>query len=301
MTPLFYDAHNHLQDGRFGGRQAALIAQCGAAGVARMVVNGSCEEDWPHVLELAKQFGEPGVPFPATTTGAVDGPSRVTRPPLVVPSFGYHPWYIHERTKDWRKNLIRHLDQTPSAIGEIGLDRWKPGLDCADQEDVFITQLQIAAERNLPASIHCLQAWGRMLEILKTGPRPRCGFLLHSYGGPKEMVESFARLGAFFSLPGYYAHERKERQRETFRHIPPERLLIETDAPDQMPPPLQNEFISTPVVALADEQTGKPLNHPANLTAVYVFAAVLLGEPLESLVARVEENFFKLFGTVIRR
>ena len=282
MTPLFYDAHNHLQDDRFGGRQAGLIAQCVAAGVTRMVVNGSCEEDWPHVLELARAFGS-------------------ARQSVVVPSFGYHPWYIHERTEDWRKNLIHHLDQSPSAVGEIGLDRWKPGLDYTDQEDVFIAQLQIAAERNLPASIHCLQAWGRMLEILKAGPRPRCGFLLHSYGGPKEMVELFAELGAFFSLPGYYAHERKERQRETFRHIPPERLLIETDAPDQMLPPVRNDVHSTPALALTDEKTGKPLNHPANLPAVYEFAATLLGESLESLAIRVEENFFRLFGTVIRR
>ena len=55
-----------------------------------------------------------------------------------------------------------------------------------------------------------------MLEILKTEPRPACGFLLHSYGGPKEMVSAFTDLGAYFSLPGYYAHERKVRQRETF-------------------------------------------------------------------------------------
>ena len=282
MTPRYYDAHNHLQDGRFGGRQSALIGQCVAAGVAHMVVNGSCEEDWPQVLELARASGS-------------------ARHSVVVPSFGYHPWYIHERTEDWRKNLIHHLDQSPSAVGEIGLDRWKPGLDYTDQEDVFIAQLQIAAERNLPASIHCLQTWGRMLEILKAGPRPRCGFLLHSYGGPKEMVESFARLGAFFSLPGYYAHERKERQRETFRHIPPERLLIETDAPDQMLPQMQSDFVSTAVIALADKKTGKPLNHPANLPAVYAFAAALLGEPVESLAARVEENFFRLFGTLIRQ
>jgi len=60
------------------------------------------------------------------------------------------------------------------------LDRWKPELSYEGQEEVFITQLTIAAERNLPASIHCLQTWGRMLELLKAGPRPARGFLLHS-------------------------------------------------------------------------------------------------------------------------
>jgi TatD DNase family protein len=263
-----YDAHNHLQDERFGGRQAELLAASARSGVVRMVVNGSCEADWPQVLALAKQF------------------------PQVLPSFGYHPWHLHERTTDWLVTLSRFLDQTPSAVGEIGLDRWKPDLPYAGQEEVFVAQLRLAAERNLPASLHCLQAWGRMLDILKAGPRPARGVLLHSYGGPKEMVKPFADLGAYFSLPGHFAHARKERQRETFKHVPPERLLIETDAPDQSLPGARNRF------PLPDPASGKALNHPANLAAVYDFAAELVGESAETLATRVEENFLRLFGGI---
>lgn len=265
MNLRFYDAHNHLQDDRFGGRQAELLRACRQAGVARMVVNGACEADWLQVLALAQAHSE------------------------VLPSFGYHPWYFHERTPQWRENLIRFLDQIPSAVGEIGLDRWKPDLPYEGQEEVFIAQLRIAAERNLPVSIHCLQTWGRMLEILKTEPCPARGFLLHSYGGSLELVKSFVALGAYFSLPGYYAHERKERQRETFRHIPLERLLIETDAPDQLLPSGQGQ-------ELLDLATGQPINHPANLATVYQFAAALRGMELEELARAVEENFLRLFG-----
>ena len=281
---ILYDAHNHLHDERFGGRQAELLAECARIGVASMVVNGACEADWPQVLAVAAtrqsaaDFHEPEV------RRAAESPLRI------IPSFGYHPWYIHERTGDWLKNLTEFLDKVPSAVGEIGLDRWKPGLAYESQEEVFIAQLRLAAERNLPASIHCLQAWGRMLEILKVEPRPRCGFLLHSYGGPQEMVKPFAELGAYFSLPGYYAHERKDRRRETFRHVPRERLLIETDAPDQGLPDARNRF------PLTDSATGKPLNHPANLRGVYEFAAELFEESVESLAIRVAENFQRLFA-----
>ena len=48
-----YDAHNHLQDDRFGGRQTELLAVCAEVGVVRAVVNGACEADWPQVNELA--------------------------------------------------------------------------------------------------------------------------------------------------------------------------------------------------------------------------------------------------------
>jgi len=277
MNLRLYDAHNHLQDERFGGRQLELLSLAAREGVACMVVNGSCEEDWPQVLELARSTAAP-----ATLR--------------IIPSFGYHPWYVHERTNNWQKILTRFLDQLPSAVGEIGLDRWKPGLDYAGQEEVFVIQLRLAAERNLPVSIHCLKAWGRMFDLLKAGPRPECGFLLHSYGGPKEMVKPLADLGAYFSLPGYYAHERKGRQRETFRHVPSERLLIETDAPDQMLPEPRDDANSAKIYPLSNPATGNELNHPANLRAVYHFAAELFGESIATLTARVEENFLRLFA-----
>ena len=290
VSPHLYDAHNHLQDERFGGRQAELLAACRQAGVVRMVVNGSCEADWPQALALAKQLGGARHSVRAAGANAMDGAPGVTRPTAILPSFGYHPWYVHERTADWLQTLERFLDQTPSAVGEIGLDRWKPGLAYDGQEELFVAQLRLAAERNLPVSIHCLQAWGRLFDLLKAGPRPERGFLLHSYGGPQEMVKPLADLGAYFSLPGYFAHERKHRQRETFRHVPRERLLIETDAPDQCLPDTRNRF---PLQAPA---SGKVLNHPANLRAVYEFAAELVAEPIEILAVRVEENFERLFG-----
>jgi TatD DNase family protein len=255
-----------------------------------MVVNGSCEADWPEVLKLARQFP---LTRPAATLSPSDGERdgvRGTSVPKILPSFGYHPWYIHECTGHWLKNLTSCLNKVPSAVGEIGLDRWKPDLPYENQEEMFIVQLRLAAHRNLPMSIHCLQAWGRMLEILKREPRPACGFLLHSYGGPKEMVKPFADLGAYFSLPGYYAHERKQRQRETFKHVPSDRLVIETDAPDQSLPRERNRF---PIIVIP---SNRELNHPANLRGVYEFAAELFGEPLENLAARVEVNFLRLFG-----
>jgi len=293
MSIRLYDAHNHLQDAWLAPHRKAILAALQREGVAGMVVNGSCEEDWPEVLALARLCYNPVAAdvsrrIPAEPKMAPTDVGGCT--PWVIPSFGYHPWYVKERSPDWQAALVRHLDAVPSAIGEVGLDRWIRDHDPEQQEEVFEWQLQLAAERNLPVSIHCLQAWGRLLEMLRAGPRPRCGFLLHSFGGPSEMIAPLAELGGYFSLPGYFAHERKPRQRETFRHVPPDRLLIETDAPDQLLPPKRIEY------PLTDPATGKAINHPANLGAVYRFAAELLGEPLEPLAERVGENFWRLFG-----
>jgi TatD DNase family protein len=261
----FYDAHNHLQDERFGGAQRNIVETAVKAGVARMIVNGSCEGDWPQVAELAKKF------------------------PQALPSFGYHPWYLHERTAEWKTRLAEFLDRSPSAIGEIGLDRWKPDLSYEGQEEAFVWQLALGGERNLAVSIHCLQAWGRLHELLRSNPRPQRGFLLHSYGGSMEMVEPLARLGACFSFPGYFMHERKAKQRGAFRAVPIDRLLIETDAPDQLLPDSENRF---PL----HDGAGKPLNHPANLGRIYEFVANERGMKLDQLAGVIEENFIRLFG-----
>jgi TatD DNase family protein len=268
-TPRLYDAHNHLQDERFADRQDTLVADAREVGVVRMVVNGTNPKDWPRVADLARRF-----------------------PDFVIPSFGLHPWWVPGREEDWEKKLRAFLDTPEAAVGEIGLDRWKSDLPWAGQEDCFIRQLNEAAARNRPASIHCLQAWGRLLELLEQNPRPACGFILHSYGGAAELVDRLASLGAYFSMPGDFAHERRTRQREAFRHVPPDRLLIETDAPDQgLPADRQTRDT-------LDAATGKPLNHPANLDAVYAFAAELFCEDRAQLASRVEANFRRLFSLV---
>ena len=265
--PCLIDAHNHLQDERFGNRHDTLLSECRAVGVRCMVVNGTCEEDWGAVRTLAQ-----------------------TRNPMVLPSFGIHPWRVHARSPGWEARLAALLDQIPSGVGEIGLDRWKPRLSYEGQEEVFRRQLQMAAERNVPASIHCLRAWGRMLELLRQGPRPACGFLLHSYGGSRDLVPPLADLGAFFSLSGSCVHERNLRQREALQAIPMDRLLLETDAPDQLlPSSLEGH-------RLLDREATRPINHPANLAVVYAFAARLLGVSPEQLEQQLERNFVALFG-----
>jgi TatD DNase family protein len=103
--------------------------------------------------------------------------------PEILPSVGYHPWHVHERTPDWLQSLTRFRDATPSTVGEIALDRWKPGLAYDGQEEVFVAQLRLAAERNLPVTIHCLQAWGRLFDLLKAGPRPERAFSCTAMAG----------------------------------------------------------------------------------------------------------------------
>lgn len=262
-----YDAHNHLHDSRLASQFDSIVKGVEAIPVHKMVVNGTCEADWDSILRLAGKYN------------------------WVLPSIGLHPWYVGGRTDQWQEKFSSILEANRCAIGEIGLDRWVEKHDINAQEEVFRWQLQQAVKFDRPIAIHCLQAWGLLNEVLKSEKLPTKGFLIHSYSGPVEMVEQFAELGGYFSLSGYFAHERKTRQREVFRTVPLDRLLLETDAPDMAPPgSLQLHYLC--------DTEGTELNHPANIAAVYEFAAELYNIGMEELALNVESNFQRLFGTL---
>lgn len=260
------DAHNHLHDLRLAPHLPAILAELARLGITRAVVNGTREDDWPAVAALARAQ------------------------PWIIPSFGLHPWHVATRSPDWLAHLREHLDAHPgAAIGEIGLDRWIAGHDPEAQRKVFTAQLTLAAERNLPVTIHCLRAWGPLWDILRTHPLPARGFLIHAYGGPAEMVRGFVKRGAYFSFNAYFLHDRKAAQRAVFQHLPTDRLLVETDAPDLRPPDDQNPH---PLQA----PDGTPINHPANLALAYTTLANLRDSRAAELTDQVARNFARLFG-----
>jgi TatD DNase family protein len=263
----YLDAHNHLQDEWLAPCLPRVLETLETIGIAAAVVNGTIDSDWESVARLARER------------------------PWIMPSYGIHPWRIKERVENWQNLLRARLDEG-GAVGEIGLDRWKEGYDFADQEAVFRFQLQVAAERNLPATIHCLRAWGALWEIIRTEPVPACGFLLHAYGGPVEMVEGFAGRGAYFSFNGSFLAEERHRKRETFREVPLDRLLVETDAP-AMPAPAELDRYPLP-----ETPEGERVNHPGNIEVAYEGLARLRGMGLKELESVVEGNFRRLFWRV---
>jgi TatD DNase family protein len=255
----FHDSHNHLQ--RFAD-PARIIAAMQAAGVAGCVVNGTGEDDWESVASLAKCF-----------------------PDFVTPAFGLHPWKAHLRSASWLATLEHFLDRFPSAsVGECGLDGWvaEPSPDV--QREVFLPQLALARERRLPLTIHALKAWEPLFDAFAAEPPPE-KFLLHSFGGSPELVKRLAAIGGYFSFSGHFLHPRKAKVLDAFKSVPPDRLLLETDAPDMLPPP---EFIDHP---LPDEQ-----NHPANLPRIATGLAAALGISPDRLAEITAANHAGFFG-----
>jgi len=279
-VPPLYDAHQHFHFDPLAPHRADIVKDLRAVGLRNAVVNATNEDEWPVVAALAREYD------------------------WIVPSHGIHPWDSGDRKPGWLEKLRAALVADPSAgIGEIGLDRWiidgvRPGdpriagirvapLD--EQIEVFAAQLALAAELNRAASIHCVQAFGAVLETLQKSPRSPRGFLLHGYGGPAEMIKPFTDLGAYFSFNVELEGARHHQRRENFRQIPADRLLVETDAPTKPPTPECNRF------PLPPGPDGHAINHPANIIVAYEALAKLRGLTVDALAAQVEQNFTRLF------
>jgi TatD DNase family protein len=258
----FYDAHLHLQD---KGLTAGLSDHPEFPGVVAQISNGTHPDDWAAVRELADS-----------------GDTRVLK------AYGVHPWRVDDLPTDWETRLREHLEADAASVGEIGLDHWIEVKDERWQIEVFERQLGIAAEENLVPTIHCLRAWGLLVDCLRAGPDLKRGFLVHGFGGSTEILHELLDLGGHVSFSAYAADPKRKRMRDAIKACPDDRLLAETDAPDMVPPEKACRF---PLKA----PDGKRLHHPMEIKTAYALLAELRGVAIEKLTDQIEANFKRLF------
>jgi TatD DNase family protein len=198
-------------------------------------------------------------------------------PGHVFPAYGIHPWHADAAAEGWEERLWERLLSDPVAsVGEVGVDGWvdSPGMEV--QLPVFIKQAEIAAETGRVMTVHCLKAWEELFAAMDRAAAWPEKFLMHSFGGSLEVAERLLKKGAWFSFSGHFLHERKRKVLEVFRKLPEDRILLETDAPDMIPP---EDFVTFSL--------GAGVNHPANLRRI---AEAFERETREGMLGRIERN-----------
>jgi TatD DNase family protein len=203
---MLIDTHCHLNDPSFRQSLTDVVTRANAAGVAFFIVPAYDSESLERTAELARTF--PGVIFPA---------------------FGVHPWFINDRT-NYNEILFHLRNNTPAAIGEIGLDFSPecPGHDM--QREALVRQLDWAAELQLPVILHCRKAHDTLLDILLKYSG-RIHGVMHSFSGGKERMLKYIELGFYISFSGSVSRKTAKKYHQCAEAVPLERLLIETDAP----------------------------------------------------------------------
>ncbi len=192
-------------------------------------------EDINSALEKAKQEGVEAVVAVGTNYQSnVKNLDIANSNPLVkiFVAMGIHPTEIKAGEVEKTLEFIRQNIQKAIAIGEIGLDYWRkeikkgPGAK-EEQRQVFISQLKIAQEFNLPAVIHSRGAWKECLELCLSSKVKKAVF--HWYSGPLDILREIIREG--FLISATPALGCSQQHQEAIRTVPVENILIETDSP----------------------------------------------------------------------
>jgi TatD DNase family protein len=153
---------------------------------------------------------------------------------------GIHPWYLPDDTsvaphtdRRWEELLRVVADPRVSAIGETGLDRIRHNTPQLAEQGAayFSAQVALAVEAAKPLVVHCVRAHAEASLIVRRTGRARSRGMVHAFAGSLEEAAAWYRLGFFVSVGPAVSRAASRRVRAVVGLVPPEQLLIETDAP----------------------------------------------------------------------
>lgn len=260
--PDLIDIGVNLAHRSFEADRKEVIARAFAAGVRTMIITGSSVTSSQEAQRIANMH-----------------------PGRLFATAGVHPHDSRHCTEDTLSQL-RSLAQAKEvvAIGECGLDFNRDFSPRPLQEKWFAAQVALAEELQMPLFLHERDAHQRFCEILSANRR-NTPAVLHCFTGTREELKACLDLGLHIGITGWICDERRGTHlRELVREIPPDRLMIETDAPFLLPR-------SLPV------RSKHGRNEPAFLPHVLNTVAACLGKPaaeVAELTTKAAWDFFRL-------
>ena len=227
---MFVDTHAHLTDERFKGEEKEILEKCRTANVLKIITSGVDYDSSQKALEFAQNYDE------------------------VYASIGMYPENIYEFDKQF-ENIFAQMAQNKKvvAIGEIGLQYTDNMPPREKQKEIFLKQLELAYELKLPIVIHCRDAYGDMIDLLKRNKNLlEYSGTFHCYGGSKEIAKEILKLGFYISVGGVSTFKNASNLKETIKSLPLENLILETDCPYLAPDPFRgrrNDPSLIPIIA----------------------------------------------------
>ena len=255
------DIGANLTHPAFHGDLAQVLERARAAGVSAIVVTGTSVPESTQALQLAKRH-----------------------PQVVYATAGVHPHHARE-CDDSTIPALRVLAQQPGvvAIGECGLDFNRNYSPHPDQERWFAAQVELACDLGKPLFLHSRDAKDKFVEVLKQFKNlPRA--VAHCFTGDKAELHACLDLGLHIGITGWICDERRGAHLLSLvREIPPDRLLLETDAPYLTPRDLR-------------PQPKARRNEPAFLPHVLRAVARCVGKPAAQVAEETTRNARRFFG-----
>jgi len=259
------DTHCHLDFNVFDESREAVVEASKEAGVKRIVNPGVDLESSRRVVDLADKWD------------------------LVYAAIGVHP----NDAESWTDNTVRELRSIAEhpkvvAIGEIGLDYYWKKTTPSFQKRVLRSQLELAAELNLPVILHSRDSNSDLLDMVSDwfvelgtigSALVHHPGVLHSFSGNEAEANRAFGSNFFIGIGGPLTFRNAPQLQALVSQVPLDRLLIETDAPFLSPHPYRGKR-----------------NEPARVRLVAEKMAALKQMSVEEIALRTTENAKLLFG-----
>lgn len=243
----------------------AVIARAAAAGIAHIVLTGSCAQSNHDALELAR-----------------------SRPEVLSCTAGLHPHHASDWNEGLAGQIRTHAGTTQCrAVGECGLDYFRDLSPRDDQAKAFRAQLEIAVETGLPVFLHQRDAHDDFLAILREFRPQLTGACVHCFTDTMAAMEAYLELDCYIGVTGWICDERRGADLvEAVPHIPADRLMIETDAPYLLPRNLPRAL----------RKSAGRRNEPAYLPWVRDAVAEARGESASAIEEATTRNAHRFFA-----
>ena len=197
--------------------------------------------DLKNVLTRSKQSGVEKILSICTTKDSFNKIIEIIKiDPIIYGTYGIHP---HEANTDvvTKEEIIKNVSSNKKiiAIGESGLDFYYNHSSKEKQISSFKSHIEAAINLNVPIIVHSRNAEKETFDILNEYKKSKPKILMHCFTGSTEFANKLLTLGSYFSASGIITFKKSSDLRETFRLIPDDKLLIETDSPYLAPEPMR--------------------------------------------------------------
>ena len=197
--------------------------------------------DLKNVLTRSKESGVEKILSICTTKDSFHKIIEIIKiDPIIYGTYGIHP---HEANTDvvTKEEIIKNVSSNKKiiAIGESGLDFYYNHSSKEKQISSFKSHIEAAINLNVPIIVHSRNAEKETFDILNEYKKSKPKILMHCFTGSTEFANKLLTLGSYFSASGIITFKKSSDLRETFRLIPDDKLLIETDSPYLAPEPMR--------------------------------------------------------------
>ena len=195
--------------------------------------------DLSNVIKRSKEVGIKKLLTISTSYESFDRIIKIIKEDeMIYGTIGIHP---HETTENkiTSEIIVKGLTSNLKiiGIGETGLDFYYNNSDKNDQIISFKQHIEASIKTNVPLIIHSRAAEDETFEILNYYKDQNLKILMHCFTGSKDFAKKLLTLNAFFSASGIITFKNSLELQETFKFLPLDKILIETDSPFLAPVP----------------------------------------------------------------